>query len=213
MSIPFKINNGRQTAKTCLIIPIDKTDGYVIEYIKRAQSLRKGDGMDKRERLIGLYTRVYSRPKGVALLKLLGAVSVAYVVLAFTTVNLGLLLDGKYAECARLCAVSAIPFAAVSAMRFVLNAPRPYEAVDFVPFALLRQERKSGRSFPSRHVFSAFLIGTLALSYSVPLGVITLLVGAIIALTRVLLGIHFTRDALVGGIIGVLSGVIGMLFL
>ena len=169
--------------------------------------------MDRKERLIRLYTRVYSRTRSVALLKMLGAIAVTYVALSFGVINLSLLLEAKYSECARLCAVAAIPFFVVSVMRLLLNAPRPYETIDFAPFDTMRKERKAGKSLPSRHVFSAFLIGTLTLWYSVPLGIVTLLLGVFVGIERVMLGIHFTRDAVVGGIIGVLSGVIGILFL
>lgn len=169
--------------------------------------------MDKKERLIRLYTRVYSRPGSVALLKLLGTLAVVYVILSFSAVNVTLLLSGEYLECVKLCTVAAIPFLAVSAMRLLLNVPRPYETVDFPPFEAMKGERKAGKSFPSRHVFSAVLLGTLTLAHSIPLGIMTLVIGVFIGVERVLLGIHFTRDAVVGGIMGVLSGVIGILFL
>ena len=101
----------------------------------------------------------------------------------------------------------------VSAMRFLLDVKRPYEIFDLAPFEAMKRERKAGKSFPSRHVFSAFLIGTLVLFYSVPLGIVTLLVGAFIAAERVMLGIHFPEDVICGGIIGIASGLVGILFL
>lgn len=169
--------------------------------------------MDREEKLIRLYTRVYSRPRTLALLRLCGSVGVAYVVLCFLSIAAWLLVEREYTACLKLCAVAAIPFVAVSAMRFLLNVERPYETMDFAPFEAMKRERKAGKSFPSRHVFSAFLIGTLTLFYSVPLGIVTLLIGAFIGTERVMLGIHFTRDVICGGIIGVVSGLVGMLFL
>ena len=169
--------------------------------------------MDKKDGLIRLYTRVYSRGRSVKLLKLLGTLAVVYVVLGFTAVNLELLIKREYSECVRLCAVAAIPFVTVSLMRYVINMPRPYETLDFLPFEDMRTQRKAGKSFPSRHVFSAFLIGSLLTPYSIPLGVMTLLVGVFIAVERVLLGIHFPLDVIVGGVIGIASGLIGTLFL
>ena len=169
--------------------------------------------MDREEKLIGLYTRVYSRQRTLAILRLLGALGVVYVVLCFLLPVAWLLTEREYAECLKLCSVAAIPFAAVSLMRSFLNVQRPYEVIDFAPFLRMRKERKAGKSFPSRHVFSAFLIGTLVLFYSVPLGIVTLLVGAFIAAERVMLGIHFTRDVIYGGIIGIASGLVGIPFL
>ncbi len=169
--------------------------------------------MDREEKLIGLYTRVYSRQRTLAILRLLGALGVVYVVLCFLLSVAWLLTEREYAECLKLCSVAAIPFAAVSLMRSFLNVQRPYEVIDFAPFLSMRKERKAGKSFPSRHVFSAFLIGVLTLPYSVPLGITALLIGTFIALERVVLGIHFVRDVVFGGIIGIASGLIGILIL
>ena len=55
----------------------------------------------------------------------------------------------------RLVLVPAISFVSLSVVRRGLNRPRPYEALDIVP--LIPREKK-GESFPSRHVFSVFVI-------------------------------------------------------
>ena len=73
--------------------------------------------------------------------------------------------------------------------------------------------RRTGLSFPSRHVFSAFLIGTVLLSESIALGAIVLALGLLIALARVVLLIHFVRDVIAGAVIGVLAGVLGVIAL
>ena len=102
------------------------------------------------------------------------------------------------------------PFVLVSLLRRLINAPRPYEAEDFsgpVP------KKKSGRSFPSRHAFSIFAIGTLCLFFSLPLGVLTLVFGVFLCFCRVALGIHFVRDVLCGAISGILTSIIGALIL
>ena len=169
--------------------------------------------MEREKRLIGLYTRVYSRPINVSLLKILGFLSVFYVVACYATVLAGLAVGGEYRELLLLLAVSGIPFLVISLVRHILNVQRPYEIIDFAPFEKMREKRKTGRSFPSRHVFSAFLIGTLVIAYSASLGTVALFVGTLIAIERVLLGIHFPKDVIVGGILGIISGVIGLLFL
>jgi membrane-associated phospholipid phosphatase len=169
--------------------------------------------MERRERLEKLYERVYSHPRLVSALYILGSVAVVYVILGFVTVVSALVLDGAYLDCAKLLALAAIPFAVVSVMRFILSSDRPYEVIDLAQFEKMRATRKKGKSFPSRHVFSAFLIGVLSFSYSLLLGIIVLALGAFIALSRVLLGIHFVKDVVVGALIGVLSGVIALLIL
>ena len=103
-----------------------------------------------------------------------------------------------------------MPFLAVSAVRFLINAPRPYELYDFYE---KKPKEKHGKSFPSRHVYSAFVIATLAFVYSIPLGVSLALIGVSLAAARVLLGIHFIRDVLCGALIGTVSGLIGIFFL
>ena len=94
-------------------------------------------------------------------------------------------------------------------MRHVLDLPRPCNVfeIDFLP------SKKQGKSFPSRHVFSAFSIGTALCFVALPLGVTTLILGVASAICRVCLGNHFIRDVIAGALIGVGCSVIGMLIL
>ena len=57
-------------------------------------------------------------------------------------------------------AIPGISFVAVSIFRKCYNAKRPYEIYDFKP---LIPKDTIGKSFPSRHVFSIFVIGTTLL--------------------------------------------------
>ena len=106
----------------------------------------------------------------------------------------------------RLVLTCGVPFVLLSAARHALDLPRPFEVYDLEP--LLPRETP-GRSFPSRHVFSIFVIGT-SFCYLAPwLGGILLALGVILSALRVLSAVHFERDVLVGAAIGILSGVIG----
>ncbi len=165
------------------------------------------------ERLKNLYERVYSRPTLVSAIKALGFGAVWFVVAGFATVGVSLLLDGRYVDCLGLLLAAAIPFAVVSVARIFINSKRPYEVIDFDAFEWMREERRPGRSFPSRHVFSAFLLGVLILEHSVSLGAAVLLVGALLGVCRVLLGIHYPKDIIAGEIIGAVSGIVGLLVL
>ena len=110
---------------------------------------------------------------------------------------------------ARLWGCIALPgsgFLLVSLFRRRFNAPRPYEALDIVP---LMEKGKHGQSFPSRHVFSIFIIAMTLLRLSVPLGVVFLTFGVVLAWCRVILGVHFPRDVIAGGIAGILWGLPG----
>lgn len=163
--------------------------------------------------LIRLYSRVYSRPRCVRALRFVGAASVLYVALAFAFACI-LIGEGEGSVALlKFVTVAAIPFILVSAVRVIINCERPYELIDFPPFGQMRKERKAGRSFPSRHVFSAFLIGVLLFEVSPLVGALTVAVGVFIALQRVMLGIHFPKDTVVGAIIGLVSGIVGIAIL
>ena len=113
-------------------------------------------------------------------------------------------------ELIKILVFSAVPFALVSAFRFFFNAPRPYEIYRFFESS---PKAKHGKSFPSRHAFSAFIIATLAFNFSVPLGVLLSISALLLSLSRVLLGIHFIRDVVAGALVGAISGVIAILLI
>ena len=94
----------------------------------------------------------------------------------------------------------------VSVIRAVINAKRPYEVYDYQPAV---GKDTHGKSFPSRHTVSAFIIAMAFLYVQTKIGVIMLRVAAAIGVTRVLAGVHFIRDVIGGAAIGVLVGLVG----
>lgn len=106
----------------------------------------------------------------------------------------------------RIVLVTGISFVLVSVSRHFIDAERPYIKYNFAP---LVQKEKKGESMPSRHVFSAFVIGVAFLYMNVALGIIMLIIGTLMAVTRVVVGVHFPRDVIAGAVIGILSGTIG----
>ena len=106
----------------------------------------------------------------------------------------------------RLGLTCGVPFAALSAARRRINAPRPYEVYGLEP---LIPKKSRGESFPSRHVFSIFVIAGSLLYVRPPLGTALLALGVLLAAVRVVSGMHFLKDVLAGAIIGVISAVIG----
>ncbi|MCQ4864151.1 phosphatase PAP2 family protein [Pseudoflavonifractor phocaeensis] len=100
-----------------------------------------------------------------------------------------------------------VSFVIVSLFRRVYNAPRPYEVLDIAP---LIHKDTHGKSFPSRHVFSVFVITAVFFRVSPPLGALLAAVGVLIALIRVIGGVHFPKDVLAGALIGLLSGAAGL---
>lgn len=102
--------------------------------------------------------------------------------------------------------IPGISFVLLSVVRDRINAPRPYEVFDVKPVI---DKKTAGHSFPSRHIFSIFIIAT-TLFYFYPIaGVLVGVTGAALALNRVLGGVHFPRDVVVGAVVGILCGVIG----
>ena len=96
---------------------------------------------------------------------------------------------------------TSISFLLVSVFRRLINAKRPYEVMDIKP--LINKDTK-GNSFPSRHVFSVFIIATVYMYIYMPIGITLIILGIILAAVRVLLGVHFLRDVICGAIIGIL---------
>ena len=159
------------------------------------------------ERLI---YKIYLMPTVTEMLRvishLIGALAIyAYVWLLLMTLN-----DDGAIELLRVILVTGAPFAVVSLLRVWINAPRPY---DLYSFFAKKPKNKTGRSFPSRHVFSIVLIGFIFTTLSVSLGIGIIISALVLAVVRVLLGIHFIRDVAAGAIMGAVAGVIGLLVL
>lgn len=105
--------------------------------------------------------------------------------------------------------VPASGFVILSLLRKKINAPRPYEKWDIKP---LLDRDSPGQSMPSRHVFSATIISMACLHASLSLGIILLVLSALLGLVRVLGGVHYPKDVVVGYIYGLVWGVIFFLF-
>ena len=101
--------------------------------------------------------------------------------------------------------IPASGFVILSFLRKKINAPRPYEEWDIKP---LLDRYSPGQSMPSRHVFSASIISMACLHASLSVGVILLVLSALLGLVRVLGGVHFPKDVVVGYICGLVWGVI-----
>ena len=105
--------------------------------------------------------------------------------------------------------VPATGFVILSFLRKKINAPRPYEEWDIKP---LLDRDSPGQSMPSRHVFSATIISMACLHASLSVGLILLILSAILGLVRVLGGVHYPKDVVVGYICGLMWGMIFFLF-
>ena len=105
--------------------------------------------------------------------------------------------------------IPASGFVILSFLRKKINAPRPYEVWEIIP---LLDRDSPGQSMPSRHVFSATIISMACLHASLTMGMICLTLSAFLGLVRVLGGVHYPKDVVVGYICGLVWGVIFFLF-
>lgn len=99
--------------------------------------------------------------------------------------------------------IPASGFVLFSLFRHWVNVPRPYEKWDIQP---LLEKKSSGHSFPSRHVFSATIISMCVCQLSLPLGMCSMLLSLLLALVRVLGGVHYPKDVLVAWGLGLAWG-------
>ena len=153
--------------------------------------------------------RVYSSRRMSVSLKIISHASVLISVAAFILVLVTSYLKEPMLAL-RVALAGGIPFVIVTVIRRAVNAPRPYELYSFYD---VPPKNKRGQSFPSRHVFSSFTVAVLSVTVSPILTVSLALVGLLLAMSRVLLGMHFIRDVVCGALIGILSGVCGLLFI
>lgn len=99
----------------------------------------------------------------------------------------------------------AVSFFAVSLFRNIYSAPRPYEIMDIHP---LIEKKTKGKSFPSRHVFSIFMIGMTFFYIARPAGILICALGILLSYLRVAGGVHFPKDVVAGALIGILCGML-----
>ena len=93
----------------------------------------------------------------------------------------------------------AVSFILLSVFRWVLNAPRPYEIFGADP--VIKKDTK-GKSFPSRHVFSMFVIAVTVLYFCPVPGIVLVAAGVLMAAARVAGGVHFPADVIAGAVAG-----------
>ena len=125
---------------------------------------------------------------------------------AYPALLAGLLIQRKWVLLLREAAVPLAVFLGVTILRHWHNSPRPYEVWGIPP---LFPRSKKGHSFPSRHSAAASVIAMAFWYVSPAVGGVMLAAAVLIAVSRVLAGVHFVRDVLAGLIAGVVGGVIG----
>ena len=119
-------------------------------------------------------------------------------VVAVYALYIGLLLwlvAGLQAAFIPMLIVPAAAFLVGSAVRTAIDRPRPNAALGYEP---LFPKKETGRSMPSRHCFSAAAIAAAALHCALPVGVVLVVLAVVIAVSRVVTGVHYISDVLAG---------------
>ncbi len=152
-------------------------------------------------------TRVFrDNPDAVLWLVLANKVLTVIGYIAYPLLLIVTLLNGAWHELVRFVVVPAFGFVALSVFRSLYNAPRPYELFAIDP---LIKKDTIGRSFPSRHAFSMMMIACSWTVWSLPVGIVLVVFACAMALIRVLAGVHFLRDVVVGVLFAILCAIVG----
>lgn len=159
----------------------------------------------KKETYIKLTGIIRENPKRIRLAKFLNRLLTGFIFLFYPSFLL-LLYVQKHPFLPRAVFVPAVSFVAVSIFRKVINVPRPYEKFDISP---VLEKDSPGKSFPSRHVFSVFVIAMTIFYLHTDAGILLFVIGVGLALIRVIGGVHEPRDVIAGALIGIASGIIG----
>lgn len=153
----------------------------------------------KKEDYLRVTGLVRDNPRRIRMLAASNRLLTALVFLSYPAFLLRLLLQ-RDPLLPRAVIVPAASFAAVSALRAAINAPRPYERFGVPP--VLHKETR-GKSFPSRHVFSAFAIASAVSAKAPAAGTALGAAGAALAAIRVIGGVHSPSDVLAGAALGI----------
>jgi membrane-associated phospholipid phosphatase len=149
-------------------------------------------------------------------MELTGRIATGIVFFAYPLLLVWLLFR-RAPELAGAIIVPLDGFLILTVFRRLINRKRPYEVYDTPPAI---PKDKKGSSFPSRHVYSAFAIAfvfgwigaVLAIPAVVGLAAGLVLLGVLLAVIRVLAGIHFLSDVLAGAAWAILVSVVGYVF-
>ncbi len=106
--------------------------------------------------------------------------------------------------------VPAVGFAICTIVRKLVNAPRPYEKFQIDPVI---HKDTSGKSFPSRHIFSACVISCALLYINAWMGIAAFAATAVVCYCRIVGGVHFPRDVVGALALALACGAIGFLLL
>lgn len=163
----------------------------------------------KKEFYQKMASAVRKKPYGVYLVRWMDRLIVITTAMAYLILLGYLWKTGDFDRLYHALLVPAAGFVGISLFRRFWNAPRPYEEMELTP---LIQKKTRGKSFPSRHVFSVFIIGMTFVPFNGELAAGLFLMGAVLAALRVVAGLHYVRDVIAAIVMAVFIGGAGIWF-
>lgn len=147
-----------------------------------------------------------ARPAAKKALRVVSTGAVAVVYLLYIGLLAWMLWHGMWAPLGATVVVPAAAFVVGTVLRAAIDRPRPYTKYGFAP---LFPKDKTGQSMPSRHCFSAAAIAVAVWYVLPPMGAVLGGLAILIAISRVITGVHFVSDVLVGLAFGLVFAVAG----
>ena len=126
--------------------------------------------------------------------------SVYYVVYPFLLLYLFIIQSEKLLPTILIPLLSIV---GITLLRKVLACPRPYEEY---PIDQILEKESQHNAMPSRHVFSASIIAMMCFTISPLFACILLVLAALEGYIRVVGGVHYPLDVIIGYLLGVLFG-------
>ena len=117
-----------------------------------------------------------------------------------------MLCGGSREVFAKFLLIPAGVFLSVSVFRLILNLPRPYEQLDINP--LITKDTR-GKSFPSRHTASIFIISMACNFLNPVLGAFMFVFAVLISVSRYFAGVHYIRDIIAAIVYALAVGAVG----
>ncbi|MBQ8684768.1 MAG: phosphatase PAP2 family protein [Clostridia bacterium] len=94
----------------------------------------------------------------------------------------------------------------VGVLRRLIPRPRPYSEAGANIRPFIQKEGNDNKSFPSRHLASAFVIASAFLPLLPWLSGVLYALGCVLGYARFALGLHYPSDLLGGAVLGLLCG-------